>query len=156
MIVREATADDEPIVAGFIEAITEELWERAWPPPEVSPDQWWQGKIVLLAEDDEEPIGCAIGELFPNSVAHVNTVFVRADRRREGIASELLRVFCARAREAGAEHLTLDVDNTNEIGRAVWRQLGFSEWARRLTAPLDALEARLAGGEASESYASRT
>lgn len=150
MIVREATAHDDAILAGFIENITEELWGRAWPPPEVSPDQW-QGKVVLLAEDDDEPIGCAIGEVFPNSVAHVNTVFVRAHRRREGIASELLRVFSARAREAGAEHLTLDVDNTNEIGRAVWRRLGFNEWARRLTAPLDALEARLSRGEAGES-----
>jgi GNAT superfamily N-acetyltransferase len=138
VIVRKATADDDAILAGFIETVFKELWDRPWPPPEVSPDQW-RGKIVLLAEDGDEPIGCAFGEVFPNSVAHVNIVYVRADRRRQGIASELLRVFSACAREAGAKHLTLDVDTTNEVGRAVWRRLGFSEWAHRLTARLDAV-----------------
>jgi ribosomal protein S18 acetylase RimI-like enzyme len=93
---------------------------------------------------------------FPNGVAHVNTVFVRADRRREGIASELLRVFSVRAREGGAEHLTLDVDSTNEIGSAVWHRLGFSEWAHRLAAPLDALEARLSRGEVRGSASGET
>jgi GNAT superfamily N-acetyltransferase len=146
VIVREATAADDAILAGFLEAVIEELWDRPWPPPEHSPDQW-QGKIVLLAEDDDEPIGFAYGEIFPNRVAHVNIVYVRPERRRQGIASELLRVFSARARESGAEHLTLDVDTTNEIGRAVWRRLGFFEWSCRLRAPLDALEARLSGGD---------
>jgi GNAT superfamily N-acetyltransferase len=146
VIVREATADDDAILAGFLEAIIEELWDRPWPPPERSPDQW-QGKLVLLAEDDDEPIGFTYGEIFPNRVAHVNIVYVRPERRRQGIANELLRVFSAHAREGGAEHLTLDVDTTNEIGRAVWERLGFFEWACRLRAPLHALEARLSGGE---------
>ena len=50
--------------------------------------------------------------------------------------------------------MTLDVDTTNEAGRAVWQRLGFSEWARRLAVPLDELEPRLGGGEAGESRAS--
>lgn len=80
MIVREATAHDDAILAGFIENITEELWDRAWPPPEVSPDQW-QGKVVLLAEDDE-PIGCAIGEVSERRRAREHGL--RASRPAEG------------------------------------------------------------------------
>ncbi|HXZ57415.1 MAG TPA: hypothetical protein VEG40_07525, partial [Gaiellaceae bacterium] len=47
------------------------------------------------------------------------------------------------ARAAGSEHITLDVDTTNEVGRVVWQRLGFTEFSQRLVAPVDALEARL-------------
>jgi hypothetical protein len=49
--------------------------------------------------------------------------------------------------------MTLDVDTTNEAGRAVWQRLGFSEWARRLATPLEGLEERLGAGETGESHA---
>jgi hypothetical protein len=47
--------------------------------------------------------------------------------------------------------MTLDVATRNEIGREVWRRLGFTEWALRLTAPLERLERT---PEVGESYAS--
>lgn len=153
MIVREPTAADEPTLSAFLDAIFEESWDRPFPRPEVSPTQW-EGKLVLVAEEDGEAVGCTFGEVFPNRVAHVNIVYVRPERRRRGVAKALLAGFAARAREGGAEHVTLDVDVSNDVGRAVWQRLGFTEWARRLTAPLDRLEPRLAGGETGESYAS--
>jgi Acetyltransferase (GNAT) family len=81
-------------------------------------------------------------------------IYVVPERRRQGIARELLAELAARARAAGGGHVTLDVDTTNEAGRAVWQRLGFREWALRLSTPLDDLERRLGPGDAGESRAS--
>ncbi|MDQ2910898.1 MAG: GNAT family N-acetyltransferase, partial [Actinomycetota bacterium] len=115
MIVREATAADDATLAALLEAIFEERWDRPWPPPEVTPASW-AGKLVLLAEEDGAALGFAFGEIQPNKVAHVNIVYVRPERRREGITKALLGAFAARGREGGAEHLTLDVAARNEVG----------------------------------------
>ena len=151
MNVREATPADEPTLVEFTEAIFNENWDRPWRPPEVTP-RIFEGKLVLLAEDDGgEPLGYAFGELDPQDYAHVNIVYVRPEFRRQGVTRALLAEFAARAREVGIGHMTLDVATRNKIGREVWRRLGFTEWALRLTAPLERLERT---PEVGESYAS--
>jgi ribosomal protein S18 acetylase RimI-like enzyme len=148
--VREATAADEPTLLAFTKAIFEENWDRPWRPPEITP-AIFDGKLVLVAEDEGETIGYAFGEIAPNGYAHVNIVYVVPERRREGVTRALIAEFAGRARAAGAEHLTLDVATRNEVGQEVWRRLGFTEWARRLTVPVARLEER---AEEGESYAS--
>jgi GNAT superfamily N-acetyltransferase len=150
--IRDATPGDDPVVARFQNDVLDELWRRPFPRPELDPDEL-RGKIALVA-DDAEPVGLAYGEILPNGVAHLNIVYVVPERRREGIAKALLAEFAARARAEGAEHVTLDVDTTNEAGRAVWQRLGFREWALRLSASLAEVEARLGPAEAGESHAS--
>jgi ribosomal protein S18 acetylase RimI-like enzyme len=148
--VREATAADEPTLLAFTEAIFDENWDRPWPPPEVTP-KMFDGKLVLLAEDEGEPVGYAFGDLDSRGHAHVNIVYVVPERRRQGTSTALLAAFGERAREAGLEHLTLDVASANDVGREAWRRLGFTEWAQRLSVPLERLEQHGARGE---SYAS--
>jgi ribosomal protein S18 acetylase RimI-like enzyme len=149
--VREATPADEPTLVEFTEAIFNENWDRPWRPPEVTP-RIFEGKLVLLAEDDGgEPIGYAFGELDAQGYAHVNIVYVRPKFRRQGVTRALLAEFASRAREQGIGHMTLDVATRNEVGREVWRRLGFTEWALRLTAPIERLERT---HEVGESYAS--
>lgn len=151
MNVREATPADEPTLVEFTEAIFNENWDRPWRPPEVTP-RIFEGKLVLLAEDDGgEPIGYAFGELDAQGYAHVNIVYVRPEFRRQGVTRALLAEFASRAREEGIGHMTLDVATRNEVGREVWRRLGFTEWALRLTAPIERLERT---PEVGESYAS--
>jgi ribosomal protein S18 acetylase RimI-like enzyme len=153
VIVREAAPADEAILDAMLEAIFEERWDRPWPPPEVTP-ALREGKLVLVAEEEGEAVGFAFGEISPNQVAHVNIVYVRPEWRRQGIAKALLGAFAARAREGGAVHLTLDVATRNDVGQKVWQRLGFTEWASRLTIPIETLERRASGLEAGESYAS--
>jgi ribosomal protein S18 acetylase RimI-like enzyme len=150
MNVREATAADEPTLLAFTEAIFGENWDRPWRPPEVTPTMF-EGKLVLLAENDGEPVGYAFGELDPQGYAHVNIVYVVPERRRQGVAKSLLTAFGQRARAQGIEHLTLDVATRNEVGREAWRRLGFTEWAERLRVPIERLEQHDVHGE---SYAS--
>jgi ribosomal protein S18 acetylase RimI-like enzyme len=148
--VREGTAaDDETLVA-----LLEEMeWARPWPRPNAS-RELWQDKLVLVAEEDGEALGFAFGDVAEHGHAHLNIVYVRPERRREGVTKALLAEFAARARAAGSDHLTLDVDTANEVGQAVWQRLGFTEWARRLSVAIAQLETRLAAREAGESYAS--
>jgi ribosomal protein S18 acetylase RimI-like enzyme len=153
VIVREATASDDATLVTFQKEIFAERWDRPWSPPEVSP-VLWAGKLVLVAEEDGEALGFAFGEIQPDTLAHVSVVYVRPERRRQGITKALLAEFAARARQAGAEHLSLDVATKNEVGQKVWQRLGFTEWARRLTVPIETLERRVAGGEQGEWYAS--
>ena len=150
MNVREATPADQPTVLAFTEAIWAENWDRPWPPPELTPGLF-EGKLVLLAEDEGKPVGYAFGDVESRGRTHVNIVYVVPERRRQGVAKALLAGFVERARAAGVEHLTLDVATNNEAGREVWRRLGFTEWAQRLTVPLDRLEQHR---EAGDSYAS--
>src|SRR6188508_914576 len=150
MNVREPTAADEQTVLAFTEAIFGENWDRPWRPPEVTPGMF-EGKLVLVAEDDGEPVGYAFGELDPQGYAHVNIVYVVPERRRQGISKALLAAFGERARGQGIDHLTLDVATRNGVGREAWRRLGFTEWAQRLTVPIERLQQHDAHGE---SYAS--
>ena len=43
----------------------------------------FEGKLVLLAEDQGEPVGYAFGDLGPRGHAHVNIVYVVPERRLE-------------------------------------------------------------------------
>jgi aminoglycoside 6'-N-acetyltransferase I len=135
-----------------MEAILDELWDRPFGRPVFDPLEL-RKKIALIAEDGE-PVGIVFGEVLSSKVAHVNVAYVVPERRREGIGKALLAEFARRGRDQGAQHVTLDVDKTNEGGRTVWERLGFREWALRLAAPLDALEARLAEKGPGESKAS--
>jgi ribosomal protein S18 acetylase RimI-like enzyme len=148
--VREATAADEQTLLDLTAAIFAENWNRPWPAPEITP-ALWQDSLVLLAEDDGEPVGYAYGQLQPGQFVHVNIVYVVPERRRRGVARALLNAFASRAREQGIGHMSLDVATANADGREAWRRLGFTEWALRLTAPLERIEQ---AREAGESYAS--
>jgi ribosomal protein S18 acetylase RimI-like enzyme len=151
--IREATAADEPVLVEFLEAIFEENWDRPWPQPAVTPASF-EGKLVLLAEDDGDAVGFAFGEVYANQFAHVNIVYVRPERRREGITKALLAGFAEQAKAGGAKHITLDVATRNEVGKRVWQRLGFTEWAQRLSVPVETLDRRITGADRGESYAS--
>jgi ribosomal protein S18 acetylase RimI-like enzyme len=144
--IREATGADEQVLLDFTRAIFDENWDRPWRPPDVTP-ALFEGKLVLVAEDEGGPVGYAFGELDPRGYAHVNVVYVVPGSRRQGVARVLLAEFAARARDAGIGTLTLDVATANEVGREAWRRLGFTEWSQRLMVPVERLEERREAGE---------
>src|SRR5947207_5038689 len=128
-------------------------WDRPWPRPEITAE-FLEGDLVLVAEEDGEIIGIAFGQPAHHGRAHLNIACVRAERRRQGVAKALVAEFAARAVAAGSEHVTLDVDVSNEVGQKAWERLGFTEYSRRLTAPAESLEAGVSAAEPGESYAS--
>ena len=142
MTVREASGAEHGAVMEFLQAYMDELWQRPFPPGPLDPGTL-TGKLVLVAEEDGV-VGAAFGDVaVPDRPAHLHFVYVQPGRRGEGIGRELVRAFVSAAAAAGAEHVVLDVDTTNEPAQALWRRLGFVEFARRLVAPLPALVERL-------------
>jgi ribosomal protein S18 acetylase RimI-like enzyme len=153
--IRRATEADEALLRAFWEEFEAEV-----PEPVGAPESWeeeWADTrrdiaagTVLIAEDDEGPVGTARAEAPQHGRVHVQLVHVRPRGRRQGITKALLAEIAREARERGVEHVTLDVLTSNATARTVWQRLGFEELALYMAAPLDALERRLAssGGPA--------
>jgi ribosomal protein S18 acetylase RimI-like enzyme len=157
--IREATGADE--------ALLHELWlelEAEIPEPAgFGPDTWdvdWpalresmERGSVVVAEDESGPIGFAeLGVAQPGRW-HLETIYVRPQARRQGVATALLRHGVERAQAAGVEHLSLDVVAANDVARAVWERLGFASVEITYAAPVSALVPRLARGGAAPSRA---
>jgi len=143
MTVREGTTADRDTVRGLYEAYLAEQWERPWT-PEPPDDEWLEGKLLLIAEDDGAVIGGAVASVVAGTSGHLHLVYVDPEHRRRGVARGLLRAAADWFRAAGAAHATLNVDLSNAHAIEVWRRLGFTDVAVQLTTPLDQLEARLA------------
>ena len=153
MRIRPATAADEPILrelwAEFeseIPAPAEwvETWEEEW--ADVSADIRGRG-VVVLAEDDEGPVGSARARMLTGNVWHIATAYVRPRGRKRGVLKALLGEVIAAGRERGSTRVTLYVQADNPDGVAVWRRLGFQDDMYYLAASLDELESRLGAGE---------
>jgi GNAT superfamily N-acetyltransferase len=135
---------DAAAAEAFFQRLVDETWERPWAP--VSPPEgWYDGKIVLVAEDDGEQLGVVVADTNSPGVGHVHVAYAVPERRRQGVTKALLRELNERFRAAGVEHVTLDADLSNRDGLAAWRRLGFTEWAVRLATPLAELDERIGG-----------
>ncbi len=146
MTIREATEADIPVMEELLAAYQDEFWARPFPPPPL-PDSYLREGPLLIAELDGEVIGMAKGHVKPG-VGHINFVYLRPDARGQGHGKELVRELVAFFRGGGVEHVTLNVDSSNDQALGVWRRLGFTEYRRSLTTALEPLEGRLAGADA--------
>ncbi len=142
MRIRVGTRDDHELLERLIGELIDEQWQRPFEPLPV-PKGHFDDKIILVAEQDGEAVGAAYGFTSPNRTAHVHLVYVRPEHRGAGTGTALMREFVRRAQRDNVDHITLDVDTTNESGTDFWRGLGFAEYALRLSASVDALERRL-------------
>jgi ribosomal-protein-alanine N-acetyltransferase len=78
---------------------------------------------VLKAPDGQTVAFCACWLLVDE--LHINSLAVAPERRRQGLASELMRGVLAAARAEGALKATLEVRRSNEAARALYERLGF-------------------------------
>ena len=159
MNIRRATEADE--------AVLRELWEEfelEVPAPEGFVAETWAEEwhdtrddiasgAVFIAEDDIGPIGVARLQKPTYGASHVHLIYVKPRARREGVTKALLRACVEVAREHGSGMVSLEVLFENEIGRAVWQRLGFSDVWVGMAQSVDALDARLTAVETGESRA---
>ena len=160
MNVRPATDADERVLRELWEEFQAEVPE----PPGFVADTWeeaWAeirghiaGGVVLLAEDDEGPVGHAIVAAPERGRAHVTDVYVRPRGRRQGVAKALLREAAAELAERGVGYVSLEVLSSNAEARAVWERLGFREVERTMVTELETLAARVAEAERPASFGS--
>jgi ribosomal protein S18 acetylase RimI-like enzyme len=157
MNVRRATRDDLDAIRAHWEAMEEEIggppWVReTWEEELVDVERRLRDSAIFLAEDDGHPLGLLGLDFAREKIAHVQSVYVRPDARRRGVAVALMAEAAAMSREHGYDHIELDVLTSNHGALAVYERLGFVEYQRRLAVSLDDLDVRLGGKPMGESY----
>ena len=86
-----------------------------------------------IAEQDGRMAGFAIVQWLHDedaTVAYIQTIEVAADKRRQGIAGELLRSVEASARDAGAQAIWLHVDAKNSAALRLYERRGYAGQGR--------------------------
>jgi ribosomal protein S18 acetylase RimI-like enzyme len=141
MTVRDATPRDLASVREFLGAYVDEFWNRPFPHPEFDPDYLASGKVIVV-EEGGDVTGMAKGVLH-HGCGHVSFIYVHPHKRGRGSGRSLLRALCDWFTEQNVVAVTLGVDTSNLDGLAFWERLGFREFHRELTTPLDAFKQRL-------------
>lgn len=101
---------------------------------------------ILVAERTGAIVGfiCVVSSLRndspddPATFAWVHDVFVRPEHRRQGVGATLLAEAEAFVRSRGARELRLGVLDRNDHARGMYRGLGFRDYVRVLTKPIEA------------------
>jgi len=99
---------------------------------------------ILVGEADAAIVGfvCVVAATRgdapddPAVYAWVHDIFVRPEHRRQGVATALMAAAETFARSRGARELRLGVLDRNANARAMYRGLGFRDYARVLSRPL--------------------
>lgn len=161
MNIRRATTNDRALLRELWEEFAEELddppylretWEEAW----TDLAETVRDGVALVAEDDGRAVGfifCVLGDRG-RKTAHVTDIYVRPEARRRGIGRALLGELIEPAREAGLEHVSLEVLLRNTDARRLYERLGFAPVDMFMVAALGALENRLGTDQRPSSFGS--
>ncbi|MEP1765097.1 MAG: GNAT family N-acetyltransferase [Sulfitobacter sp.] len=83
--------------------------------------------IILLAELDGAPAGCAMTHALDAETSEIKRVFVAPKARGHGIAQKLMVALMDQARADGYRRAVLDTSVNLGPARALYTKLGFSE-----------------------------
>lgn len=145
-MIRDANSDDLNDVVG--------LWEMLARHHEELSDQFalaWDGKRkwskylrekfseistkLIVAEEDGEIVGFMLCLLSPNTpvfkdrkIGIISDVFVLEERRRKGVAKNMLNRAIAWFEKNKVRSVQLGVAHDNFEARAAWRQVGFEPY----------------------------
>jgi GNAT superfamily N-acetyltransferase len=105
--------------------------------------------VVLVAEDDDEVVGMAYGEVrvpsrFSDERAlELSAVVVRTGYRGRGVGRELVREAATFASDVGVDWIELKTFAPNQGAMVFWDALGFTPRVVQLTSSTEALLERL-------------
>jgi len=143
-MIRQATADDLPLVRDLWDEFGSEIQDAPWRDPDHDDDL---GRIekaladggVLLADED----GIAVVSTIGSKTAELDFLHVRPHARGKGLAAELMRKAVVLVRERGLEMLEVHVLASNTDARAVYERWGPQPVELVVAAPVEELEQRL-------------
>jgi ribosomal protein S18 acetylase RimI-like enzyme len=157
--VRRARPDDLPALLTLFEELDrlQRDWRLFTPRPGMADEVTTKYRqaltrrdvVVVVAEDDEGPVGMAFGEAATPSrfsderALELSGVIVRQDRRREGIGRLLVGEALRYAEEHDLGWVTLQTFGPNREAMEFWEALGFTPRVVQLVAPLDDVARRL-------------
>jgi GNAT superfamily N-acetyltransferase len=147
-VIRAATPHDVPALQGLWREFATEIPDMPYRDEDLDEELQEIADlvgvgIVLVAEEDGNAFGLALGRRTGTKVYELRDLFVQEAARRSGVAGELMREFVAQAAAAGAEVIELDVLANNTDARNVYERWGFKPVELKLGAPVAQLEQRL-------------
>ena len=150
MTIRPATEADRDLIRALWEDFEQELggpqylretWDEAW--DDLS-DTIRDG-VALIAELDDRAVGfvfCVLGDRG-RKTAHITDLYVSPKHRGQGVGSALIAAVVEPAREAGLDHVSLEVTIRNSEARRLYERLGFVAVDLFMVSPLGALAERV-------------
>ncbi len=121
MVVRPMTGSDLPTVV--------ELERRIYPQPwslRVFEDELAQsGRVYVVAQAGDRIVGYG-GVMVIVDDAHVTTLAVDPDSRRDRLGSRLMLQLVDAVLEMGAKHLTLEVRMSNQAAQRLYAKFGLA------------------------------
>lgn len=161
MTIRRATARDKQLLRQLWEEFERELdhpvylretWEEAW--EDLS--ETVRNGVALIAEEDGDAVGfvfCVLGDRG-RQTAHITDIYVRPTARGQGVGRALMAELIEPTREAGFDHVSLEVMLRNTEARHLYERLGFVPFDMFMVAPIGGLAERLSTHERPASYGS--
>jgi GNAT superfamily N-acetyltransferase len=159
-VIRPATPGDLQLVRELWQAFDMEIPDAPWRDDDSDHDlaelerAITDNDVVLLAEEDDGPVGLAVAAKKGARLGFLYILYVRPEARRRGVAAELVRETAVRLREQGAEVLELEVLASNHGARSVYERFGFSPAELTLAARVDELVDRLTATEKGPTFGS--
>ena len=80
---------------------------------------------VIVAYDDDIPVGSVSFKKYDDECAEVKRVFVKEEYRNKGIANELMELLENTAREQGYRYLILESGEPLVAAMALYRKIGY-------------------------------
>lgn len=144
--VRAATTADAPAIAEQYAALHRDQWEGGdGEPPHADHEPDWLSEVhaslaseaarTFVAEAEGNIAGTARVEFAERPyfrIADIRRVYVAPPWRRQGVASELMRVAEETARQGGAKEVRLSVVAENTPALRLYEKLGYGHFAVRL------------------------
>lgn len=80
---------------------------------------------VVVAYDNDVPVGSASFKKYDNECAEVKRVFVKKEYRGRGISNKLMKMLEERAREKGFKYFILESGEPLVSAMALYRKIGY-------------------------------
>lgn len=128
--IRAASVFDSAILASLHRMSCTADWDEPWSQQSFAGIMATPGTIGLLAAQDGEPVGFALGRIAADE-AEVLLVATHPLRRRQGVARNLLTDLLRQLTTAGAARVFLEVAAPNAAALALYRGVGFDSVGRR-------------------------
>lgn len=80
---------------------------------------------VIIAYDNDTPVGCAAFKKYDNECAEVKRVFIKQEYRGKGFSRKLMELLESNAKKKGYRYLILESGEPLVAAMALYRKLGY-------------------------------
>jgi [ribosomal protein S18]-alanine N-acetyltransferase len=124
--IRDANFSDLPAIVALEAAVYEHPWSEAI----IRDEMALANRTYLVVENEDAIVGFG-GVMFVEEDAHITTLGIAPEQRRQYLGSRLLLALIDRALDAGIRHLTLEVRESNFDAQQLYEQFGFASVGKR-------------------------